>query len=291
MDLLLLHNHLAGATRFDRPTLTALLQDRGHRVQCCETDAPDLMARMHETHDAIVVAGGDGTAARIFAVASRDCPPLAVLPLGTANNIAVGIGVRRPVPELIDGLEAGRVIDFDSGRASGPWDDARFFESVGVGVFGAALGPVNRRRVPSEDKVNEGLTALAEGVATGVPIEITLTLDGVSSQEPLLLVEVLRAPAIGPALTFAPEVEPDDGLLHVARARPEDREALARWLRNPYRHPAPVDVVTARAVEILWHDADFHRDDYFHDGMPLPQRISATIETAAFRLLIPGGDS
>lgn len=291
MDLLLLHNHLAGATRFDRPTLTALLEERGHRVQCCETDAPDLAARMHETHDAIIVAGGDGTVARVFAAASQDCPPLAVLPLGTANNIAVGIGVRRPVPELIEGLDAGRVIAYDSGLASGPWDEARFFESVGVGVFGAALGPVNRRRVPSEDKVNEGLTALTEGFSTGSPFKATLTLDGLPSRESLLLVEVLRAPAIGPALTFAPKVAPDDGLLHVARAREEDREALVQWLRNPYRHPAPVDVVTARAVEILWHDADFHRDDYFHDGMPLPQRISASIETAAFRLLIPGGDS
>ena len=291
MDLLLLHNHLAGATRFDRPTLTALLEAQGHRVQCCETDSPRLSARMHETHDAVVVAGGDGTVARIFAVATRDCPPLAILPLGTANNIAAGLGVQGTVPDLIARLAAGRIIAYDSGRASGPWGEARFFESVGIGVFGAALRPVNRRKLPSEQKVNEGLAALAHGFATCAPIDATLALDGLTSHESLLLVEALRAPAIGPALRFAPRCAPDDGLLHVARARVADREALAQWFRNPYRYPAPVEVIAARSVDILWHDADFHRDDSFHTGMASPQRIRATIEPAAFRLLIPGDAS
>lgn len=290
MDLLLLHYHLAGDHRFDRPTLTRLLEAEGHKVQCCETDAADLVDRMHEPHDAIVVAGGDGTVARVFAVATRDCPPLAVLPLGTANNIAANLVPPLEVPDLIAGLSSGHIIPFDCGRSSGPWDDVRFFESVGVGVFGEALAPVNRRRVPSAEKVTEGLAALARGFATSPPFDITLVLDGVATDETLLLVEVLRSPAIGPALRLAPDVAPDDGLLHVALARVDDRPALEEWFQNPYRHPAPLKVVKARSADILWQDADFHRDDFFHDGMPEPQRIRITLETGAFRLLIPGDD-
>ena len=71
------------------------------------------MARM----DLVVAAGGDGTVATAAGIAVRTSAPLAILPLGTANNIATSLGVSAPAPDLIASWATARRVPFDLGRA------------------------------------------------------------------------------------------------------------------------------------------------------------------------------
>ena len=52
--------------------------------------------------DLAVVAGGDGTVAKVaIGVADTDTPTAAVLPLGTANNIGKALGVFGDIRDLV----------------------------------------------------------------------------------------------------------------------------------------------------------------------------------------------
>jgi diacylglycerol kinase family enzyme len=58
--------------------------------------------------------------------------PVAVLPTGTANNIARSLGLlKRPFEELVDGWREARRVRLDVGIASGPWGQRYFVEGLG----------------------------------------------------------------------------------------------------------------------------------------------------------------
>jgi diacylglycerol kinase family enzyme len=57
--------------------------------------------------------------------------PIAILPLGTANNIAKTLGIRGSAEQLIAAIPTAVRRAFDLGVIGGPGLDARFLEGVG----------------------------------------------------------------------------------------------------------------------------------------------------------------
>jgi diacylglycerol kinase (ATP) len=90
------------------------------------------MKALKKKIDLVLVAGGDGSvskvACRLVAMSSK--VPLAVLPLGTANNFARSLGFCLSAKELIEQLNDGRCDTFDVGLARGPWGKRYFFEGA-----------------------------------------------------------------------------------------------------------------------------------------------------------------
>src|SRR6185369_915874 len=82
----------------------------------------------------IVIAGGDGTVQRVATELAWRELPLAILPLGTANNIATSLGIEGPTEALVAGWATARRSPLDLGVATGPWGTRRFIESVGGGL-------------------------------------------------------------------------------------------------------------------------------------------------------------
>ena len=82
-----------------------------------------------------MAAGGDGTVARAGrALAGRDMS-LAILPLGTANNIASSLGISGTPAEAIAAWRHQRVVRIDVGVIQHD-GESRFLESVGAGPGG-----------------------------------------------------------------------------------------------------------------------------------------------------------
>jgi diacylglycerol kinase family enzyme len=87
------------------------------------TGAPDLL----------VVGGGDGTISRaVRHLAYRDVC-LGILPLGTTNNFARGLRIPTRLPDAVEVLTAGKVIDVDLGLCDG----LPFANHLSVGVSAA----------------------------------------------------------------------------------------------------------------------------------------------------------
>src|SRR5262245_41792395 len=146
--------------------------------------------------------------------------PLAVLPMGTANNIAKSLGIadRKPT-ELIAGWSNADRADFDVGTAIGPWGERHFIEGVGMGLFTHAMPWIGRNksinRQSADVRIAYALQLMREHLNGSVPLQLNATLDGEDISGAYLLFEAMNTRYVGPNLFLAPDVEHGAGLLHV----------------------------------------------------------------------------
>ena len=117
----LLHNEKAGDKRHDRAALAHLLERGGHTVSYFVAKECDLAEALGQPAEVIVAAGGDGMVARVVAHARSDGPPIAILPLGTANNIAHSLEIDGSFDDVVASWQGARARPYYPLSASGPW--------------------------------------------------------------------------------------------------------------------------------------------------------------------------
>lgn len=191
---------------------------------------------LHPATELVVVAGGDGTVRDAALELADRQVPLALLPLGTANNIASSLGILGSLEQLIAAWRESETAAVDLGVAVGPWGSRRFIESVGVGLVADGIYEVDRRRPDQKASRDRALTDALDrfrDVLAGMAAQrCILTLDEEQTVEEVLLVEVLNICAIGPGLRLAASADPTDGLFEVVTAGERHRAELDRYLRE-----------------------------------------------------------
>ncbi len=100
---------------------------------------------MDEFTEIVVAAGGDGTVALAARMMAHRGIPLAILPIGTANNIARSVGIRGSIGDLVGGWTTARRVPFDLGIADGAWGRCQFAEAVGGGLMPTAMADMQTR--------------------------------------------------------------------------------------------------------------------------------------------------
>jgi diacylglycerol kinase (ATP) len=124
------------------------LQVRIHVLS--EQDNPAEVARGAGPNEEVVVAGGDGTVGPVAEALTGEDRTLGILPMGSWNNIARGLGIPTELEPALDVIGRGEVAQVDAGLAwhieaddDAPPKDARtFFEAAGVGLDAAGFGAV-----------------------------------------------------------------------------------------------------------------------------------------------------
>ncbi|MGY1812418.1 diacylglycerol/lipid kinase family protein [Blastococcus sp. SYSU D00820] len=201
---------------------------------------------------AVVAVGGDGAAhAGLQAVAGTDTP-LAVVPAGTGNDLALALGTP---PEPVAAaraaaadLTAGTVRAVDAGRTGERW----WATVLCCGFDSAVTDRANRLRWPRGPRRYD-VAILAE-LARLRPRELTLTLDGERRTLPVTLVAVGNTAWYGGGMRVCPGADPADGLLDVTVVGPVGRRELVRTrprltAGTHVEHPA-VTVHRAARVEL-----------------------------------------
>jgi diacylglycerol kinase (ATP) len=217
------------------PAVVTTLRGLGHEVtSLTEPDFVQLLdatrAALHEKPDALVVVGGDGMVSLGVTALDGMRIPLGIVPSGTGNDMARGLGIPigdteaaitalaaallRP-PRVID---AGRIA-FDGGRA-------RFACILSAGFDALVNERANRMRWP-RGRSRYTIALLVE-LARLRPLEYRLTLDGVEHVERALLVAVANNLSFGGGMKVAPDASLDDGLFDVVLVRPLGRLAFLR---------------------------------------------------------------
>jgi diacylglycerol kinase (ATP) len=140
----------------------ALRQGGYEPVYTATESEADLDRILSNRQGLIVVAGGDGTARAVATRLIGKDVALALIPLGSANNICRTLGIVQSPLEIIAGLRNPTRCYFDLGFVHGPWGVDHFLEAFGFGFFADTLATYN----PAGGKsVLRGITATASTLA------------------------------------------------------------------------------------------------------------------------------
>jgi YegS/Rv2252/BmrU family lipid kinase len=285
--LLLVVNAAAGSA--DAAALDgALATLRGARdVEVARTSSPEDLDAVLDTLDgrALVVAGGDGSlhlaVARLRARGLLADVPVGLVPLGTGNDLARGLGLPLDPSAAAEGILHARPRTLDLIEA----DDGRVVVNASHAGLGAAAAQRSEDLKDALGAAAYPLGALLAGVRESGS-DLTVTVDGaVVSRGPTLMVGIANGPSIGGGTPLAPGAVPDDGLLDVVvvtAVGPLARTAFAAALRRG-THVERDDVTTLRGreVEITGEPVPHDLDGEVVDPGPTRYRIAP----AAWRLL------
>jgi diacylglycerol kinase family enzyme len=294
----LIHNPHAGKQEDDEAKpLRKLLKQAGHEVRYQSAKADDWKRTLKKPADLVVVAGGDGTVGKVARRMVGRGVPLAVLPSGTANNIARSLGlIDQPFEALVRGWENARRIKLDVGIAAGPWGERYFIEGVGAGLFANLLAePHSEKLKERAAAVEAGLRRMREHALHGEPLEVAARLDGEDISGRYLMFEAINIAYIGPNLHLAQESEPGDGHLDVLLVTDAERDRMIRYLEHWQENPERISVLPSRRgrrLELEWPGFPLHIDDKLYPAPKTkPKKIAgmveARIEDDAVEFLVP----
>lgn len=180
--------------------------------QTCEL----ARAAIDQGYQRLIVAGGDGTVSRVInGIAPRFGDiELAILPLGTGNDMARSLGM--PIDDTQAALELafeGSVAAVDLGRVRGATDV--YFVNAASGGAGGRVA----KDVHSEDKARWGpmaywVTAFSQLVKLQ-QYDVTLEVDDQRHQLQVYGVVVANGRFVGGGFPIAPRAAINDGLLDV----------------------------------------------------------------------------
>ena len=266
MRITLIHNPGAGRGASTDRDLKKLLKGAGHEVRYRSAKDDGWKKALKKRADLVVVAGGDGTVARVARRMAGRGVPVALLPSGTANNIARALGqLERPFEELVRGWERARRVRLDVARIEGPWGGRNFIEGIGVGLFANLLGrSAAAKGKKAKRPVEQALRRLKRLAQDCEPVELRATLDGEDISGRYVLLEVLNLPYVGPNLHLAADSRPGDGHFEVVFVTEAERGRLLQYLDQWQDNRERLAVLPSRRGKRLrmeWTGVPLHIDD------------------------------
>lgn len=208
--------------------------------------------------DVIVASGGDGTVNEVLngimssGENKKHSTVLAVIPVGRGNDFAFSMGIPTNVDEACNLLAHDPQMKIDVGRVvSERYPNGLYFgNGVGMG-FDAMVG-----FVAAKMRISGILSYLVAAVKTmfiyyKTPT-VELTLDGMPTQVPALMICTMNGRRLGGSFMMTPNSKPDDGVFDLLIIREVPRRQMPGLMGLVMKgtqdtHPA---VSTARAKKI-----------------------------------------
>lgn len=282
----LLHNPTAGDNDFSKKELLKIIKKEGFECEYASVKE-EGWDEFEEKTDFLIIAGGDGTVRRAAkALMQRKRLdkqfPLALLPHGTANNIATALQIEGHPKDIIPHWHHYKLQPFDIGRVHGVRDDLFFLEAFGYGIFPRLMKVMDKIEGDIGDTAEEKLKAaravLLEIVQTYEARPCTIVADGVEHSGNYIMVEVMNIRSIGPNLVLAGTADPGDGCLDVVMVSEVSRNKFESFLLsriNDEDKEFSFSTIRAKKVKIFWDGKDAHADD---ERLKLEKPVEVEIE-------------
>ena len=197
----------------------------------------------------VAVCGGDGTLCEVVPALLDTPTTLGLLPFGTANDFARGLGVPRTLSKAVSVLVEGHVASTDVGRCGD-----RYFSTVAAYGFDAEVSTaMEAGQAPLGGTAGYVLQSLRH-LRHYTPPQTILSGSFGRFEGPVFLVASANTRSYGGGMQIAPNADPHDGLLDVCIVEPLTYpQALSLlpsvFLGRHIHHPS-VRVVRTDTLEI-----------------------------------------
>jgi diacylglycerol kinase family enzyme len=181
--------------------------------------------------DLIIAAGGDGTVHKTAWQIIGSGIPLAIVPLGTANNLARSLGFTGSVDEILQSLHCGKSQPFDIGVARNRSQTDYFLEAASGGLFAdyfpAAMANETKGASPEEELAAH--LSLLRQLSLDYPARHwRMSIDGKNISGRYILWGAMNIRSAGPVLHLAPKAKTDDGRLDFVAVREHERKVFIK---------------------------------------------------------------
>lgn len=208
MRILLIHNPKAGDRKHSRKQVMASLTRLGHQAFYHSVKERGWEKALKRPVDLILAAGGDGTVHKTAWQIVKSGIPLAILPLGTANNLAHSLGFTGSVDEILQSLHCGKGQPFDVGMARNGSKRDCFLEAAGGGLFAdyfPAAEANKKEHASPEEELAAHLGLLRELALNYRARDWKMSIDGKDISGRYILWGAMNIRSAGPALHSLPE--------------------------------------------------------------------------------------
>jgi diacylglycerol kinase family enzyme len=293
MRVTLLHNRSAGSEDHAEHEIEGSIRRAGHEIVDIASDLDELLATLGKRRpDLIAIAGGDGTVSLAASALAGRHIPLAILPLGTANNTALSLGVEGSLDALVAGWARGTRRPFDLATVVRGDELAPFSEAIGWGIFPDVMAETAEMSDPDEreDTLERDRRLFRATIERAKPRPYEIDVDGETIGGEYLLVEIVNIPYIGPQLEISPKSNSSDGRFELVLAGESERTALLELAESgTIGSSAPLPTRSATHVTVRSAARRYHRDGKRIELSESPSEYVVTIEPAAIEYVLTSG--
>lgn len=267
----LLHNPKAGDQ--DHSEIELIKKISAHGIRCIYSSTKkDWTKDLTPDADFVIIAGGDGTVRKVVlefltGKAGSKRYPIALLPMGTANNISRSLHLMGDAEDIIASWHKQHIKKFDVGKIAGFHEEMFFLEGFGFGIFPVLMASMKQLEEPDEpeEKIKMALEILHDVVDNYAAKECKLEIDGVDHSGSYLMVEIMNIRSIGPGLILNGNAEVGDGEMEVVLLGEDKKKDFSAYIRDRISSAAHKDydlpVIKGKSIKIAWEDEHAHIDD------------------------------
>jgi diacylglycerol kinase family enzyme len=292
----LVHNPGAGDEEHSKKALKNLIEENGFECRYLSTKDKDLK-EIKENTDILMIAGGDGTVRKVTKELLQKkliekIWPIALLPVGTANNIAKTLGIEGSNEEIISSLRQAETKKFDVGRVSNVNNTEFFLESFGYGIFPylmLEMKVIEDKNDSPEIALKKAMKQLLKIIDSYHARDCELEIDGQDYTGRYLLAEIMNTKSIGPNLFLAPDGDPGDGEFDVVLIPEADKEKFYAYVQQKLggeENTYDFHSIRAKKINISWQGTHVHVDDEIIK-LEESAELEAEIKPAVLEFLLP----
>jgi YegS/Rv2252/BmrU family lipid kinase len=252
-----------------------------------------LAAEGAAKHPAVTVVGGDGTVCEVInGIGDAGfTAALGILPVGTANDLATGLGIPRDFDVALAIVRAGNVHPVDLGLIVRGNERRYFVTTVGAGINALIASQAQAETDKAVGSPIVYIGAAIRGISHYSEVPVEIEAGDFAHRGPILMMSVSNVAKEGGLFWLAPNARPDDGFLHLLIW-----SDVPLWLRHLYAVKSilggtdklkraslrAVKSVTLRAIE----DTPFYVDGEY-EPLRAGESVEMTVQEGRLGVLAP----
>ena len=178
------------------------------------------LAKSSEGYDMVIAMGGDGTVHEVMnglmRIPEDRRPILGVVPVGSGNDFAHGIGASTNPPEALSRAINGEPSTVDLGIMTDEQGRKEYFDNT-LGIGFGAMVTINSHKLPLLRGFLMYLVSVLQTIIIDHnPIKMQIEVDGKTFEDNVVYLILCNGPREGGGFHVAPDAKIDDGILNYA---------------------------------------------------------------------------